>query len=379
MKKILIIFIAFLVFTANLAMAENKVTFVYLNGSNTNDEKTKSWFYDGINKFHPILKKTLESDPLTKEKMLRGLEVSSTPEYVYWGEMSKAEINFLLEEINFLNLRSPKPAQFTRRCITFFLHDAMWVAKMPHMIPVMNMLHKEVLEEHQKGNKVVLLGYSAGSFVTYQYSINKLPVIDLADLATLQNDKKEGAYTEAILNAHPQPTCVEAIFKAGLVSYSFDGNVTVNPSVKEFRKNLTKLDGYTKLQCAPPDTVIGVINYASPLVLFYSELGNPAYKMNEVNAFMYKYFIENGLFWLTVNYSDDPLGFPTTKNTTIEQVQGKTNMEITRGGGLFYDKSDLSSHRTFMMAHTSYWATGKRFSRNIVKAYKEGFEHFYKK
>lgn len=389
MKKFLFLAALFLAgsFTCTYAIEEvevkenpqENVTFIYINGSNTNDEKSKDWFFDGTNKFHPYLKKTLEADPLTKEKMLKGQEINPEAAHVYWGELSKAEIEFLMEEINFLSLKSPKLAGFARKLIATCLHDAIWVAKIPNMMPVINMTHKKVMEEHKKGNKVVLLGYSAGSFVSYQYLLNKMPMVDLNELASIENSAREEAYIKAITEAAPKNTCVEAIFKANLVSYSLDNNVTVNPSIHAFRKNLESLDEYTDTYCTPPNTIVGVINYASPLVLFYSELSDPRYKLGEINSFMYKYFVENSLFWLTVNYSDDPLGFPTTQNVTFEQVEKIAGFPIKSNGGLFYDKSDRSSRRTFAAAHTSYWSTGKRFARIVAEAYKEGYEYFYKK
>ena len=43
---------------------------------------------------------------------------------------------------------------------------------------------------------------------------------------------------------------------------------------------------------------------------------------------MLKYIIENGLFFITVNYREDPLGFPSTKNLTIDEMEKLANIEI---------------------------------------------------
>lgn len=376
MKKILFLFIAFFIVTTNFAIAKDEVTFLYLNGSNTSDQKAKNIFYSGVKRFHPIFKKTLEEDPFIQEKMLRGYKISNTPDYIYWGQMSKTETNSLVEEINFLSLTSPKAAQFIRRFMALLLHDAIWIGKMQHMVPVLDMLHEKVIEEYQNGNKVVLMGYSAGSFINYEYALTKLPIINIVDLVSLKGSAK---YMDTVLELKPKPTCLEAIFRDELVSYGINQTVTINPNVENFRANLEKLEEYTKRYCTPSDAVIGIINYASPLRLFYSEFGDPSSKEGEMNAFMYKYFIENNIFWLTVNYADDPFGFPNTSNITMEQLQSKSNLQIDQGEGLFYDKSDITSHRTFLWAHTSYWNNNKRFSKNIVKAYNEGYGHFHKK
>lgn len=378
MKKLLILFAMFcsVIFNADTSFAAGEITFLYFNGSNTNDEKTKEWFYSGINKFHPILKKTLENDPLTASKMLRGYTIADSPSYIYWGNMSEKEIQSLQEKIELLNFKSPKMAQLTRKYIALCFHDAIWISKFTHMFPMLDMTHQKVMEEYEKGNKVVFLGYSAGSFITYQYFLIKLPIINMAELASVNSEKNNRDYAQAIVDVNPQPTCVDAIFRAKVVSFDIYGNIDANNNIDDFKKNLTKIDDYTKLYCTPKDAVIGVINYASPLSLFYSELGNPTYLFSEINIFMYKYLVENGLFWLTVNYSDDPLGFPVAKRVNLNEMIAKTGIPINQGEGVLYDRSETSSHRTFIKAHTSYWSTGKRFAKNILKAYKDGYEYF---
>ena len=88
---------------------------------------------------------------------------------------------------------------------------------------------------------------------------------------------------------------------------------------------------------------------------------------------MYKYLIERDFFFLTVNYADDPLGFPNGVNYTNDEIQKMTNMTFSNEEGFFYDYSRTLSWRTFAGAHTSYWKTRKRFSKAITKGYKEGY------
>ena len=80
------------------------------------------------------------------------------------------------------------------------------------------------------------------------------------------------------------------------------------------------------------------------------------------------------MFWLTVNYADDPFGYPTTKNISYIDLRDKLNMEIKPDKGFLFSKSDIKSRRTVLGAHTSYWATGKKFSKAVVQAYKDGYE-----
>lgn len=42
------------------AFAVNDVSFIYINGSNNNDEKMKNWYEEGVRKLHPVLRKKFE-------------------------------------------------------------------------------------------------------------------------------------------------------------------------------------------------------------------------------------------------------------------------------------------------------------------------------
>ena len=92
---------------------------------------------------------------------------------------------------------------------------------------------------------------------------------------------------------------------------------------------------------------------------------------------MFTYLIEQKFFFLTVNYADDPLGFPNGVNYTNAEIKNITKQEFDQERGFFYDYSKALSWRTFAGAHTSYWKTRKHFSKAIVKAYKEGREFQY--
>lgn len=371
--QVLIIIFCFGIICPNVSFAKDEVVFLYLNGSMTNSEQKKKWFYHSTNKFHSLLKKTLEEDPFIVKKMLWGYKISYDPLHVYWGQMSKEAMERLERKMVFGDFKKPIVAQIVRRSLTSYIHDALWISKFPHLIPVLDMTHQKIMEESEKGNKVVLFGYSAGSFITYQYFANKLPIISNADLAAIGENKNNKEYKKIVFKVKPQPTCIDAIFRGKIMAYDMLRDILLEPGVENFKKSIIKLDEYTKMYCAPKDTVIGAINYGSPLMLFFSELGHPiGPALEEINTLMYKYIVENNLFMLTVNYTDDPFGFPMGEYTNLEKI--KTQMGSRRGEGVFYDVSDTSSRRTFLFAHNSYW--NKRFAKNILRAYKKGYEHF---
>ena len=57
MKKILLILI--LLLGLNSTYAAGELSFIYINGSNNNDEKMKNWYEKGVHKLHPVLRKKI--------------------------------------------------------------------------------------------------------------------------------------------------------------------------------------------------------------------------------------------------------------------------------------------------------------------------------
>lgn len=376
MKKFLCtLLMAFL--CINCACAKDNINFIYINGSNTNDEKSKEWFFSGVQKFHPQLKKKMEGDSFVKEKLLQNdkYTIAAEPSYLFWGDLSKNEIEILNEDINILKRTSPKIAQFTRRFIAMCFHDAIWISKFPNMMPVLDMLHAQILESYKNGDPVILMGYSAGTFVTYQYFLVKLPVIDIEKIT--KDLHVSGQEEKFAKNIESKDTCLDALFRAEILTYNMTGGLVANPNNKILGQRLSQIDDYTRAYCMPDGAVKGVINYASPVALFYSDISDPKYKIAQMRTLTYKYLIESGIFYLSVNYADDPLGIPVARNLTISDTKETLESQIKPGGGFYYDKSDIASPKPFFAAHTSYWDTARTFSSAIVKAYKEGYNHFY--
>jgi hypothetical protein len=375
MKKIALILISLLVF--NFADA-GEVTFIYLNGSNTNDKKMTEWFFKGTRKFHGELTKQIEKDPFVSKNMLRGMKINPEPDQLYWGNLSEEDLRSLKENLDFWKITAPQTAKLVRRFIFECLHDAVWVSKYSNMEPALSLIHTEVLEENEKGNKVVLFGYSAGSFLTYNYLLLKLPSLNIHTLAATNTFKYKPEHAKALADAKIRNTCIDAMFKSDMFLYDMNNYLVANPDINAFKKSLNNIDNFTKDYCAPEDTILGVVNYASPLVLFYSEFYDRHSTVNEANIILYKYLMENNIFGLTVNWSDDPLAFPVVQGTPKKKFKGKIDPSVEVKNGFVYDKSNVSSLRTCAMAHVSYWSAGKRFAKNITNAYKEGVEQIYK-
>lgn len=369
MKRVLWLFLCLLLSVVNTAAIENKtpVKFIYLNGSNTNTAESMDDFVKGINKVHPYIKSSLEASEFVQGNMLRGLYIKDKPETFFWGFESSDDLNTMDKGLSLMSVFSPKLAQTVRSFISHCMHDAIWVQKSYNMQKVVNNLHKNVLEAYAEGGKVVLLGYSAGSFITYEYLIHKIPAIDLTDI--WENED----------NVNVKPTCLDAVTSSGMVVYTANGEFLQNPDKNELKNLYKNLNTYTDANCAPENTVIGVVNYASPLALFYSDIYNNSLEINNYNAYLFKYLMKNNIFMLTVNFAEDPMGFPISDNMTIDDLKQHSNIEVSgKGRGFVYTKSDVKSPATFIGAHLSYWNHPKKFAKMVTDGYVEGYKYFYK-
>ncbi len=373
MKKLFIIITVMMLNAAVIYAQPQEIQFIYINGSNNNDKKMTDWFFEGVQKMHPNMLEAFNNSEFIKTKFLDDgkYKISQLPQAFFWGDRSNEEIKSLNSDLNMTKMFSPKLAQTVRQLLAHYLHDAIWVSHYRNMHPVIDDLHKQVMHNYNNNKPVVLFGYSAGAFVTYEYMFNKLPDIDVADF--VMRTKLSDELKTFIKTNKRKNTCIDALVESGLAVYSAEDKLVPNQNDEEIKKKYLELDNYTCDYCIPNGALKGIVNFASPLVLFYSDISNPDYSLTYFNKLLYKYILENDMFWLTVNYSDDPLGYPTTRNLSYKDLKDRVDMEILPNKGFLYSKSNVKSRRTFMGAHTSYWDTAKKFSKAVVSAYEDGY------
>ena len=378
MKKILLILV--LLLGLNSAYAVNELSFIYINGSNNNDEKMKNWYEKGVRKLHPVLRKKIMKNSAVK-KYYAALgsvpDIKQEPVIFFWGDKSRKDLEFVESRLDISKAISSSGAYFARSMFAHCLHDAIWVQKPHNMIPILDELNEQVIKEAKSGNDVILYGYSAGTFVTYEYFFNKLTYINLEKLFEALNADNE--IMELVRNNPRKDTCISALSYdyAGIGNVSSAGHLILNQDREQLKKNYLNIDEITERACAPEGKVKGVVNFASPLVLFYSDISDLNYELNFYNKIMMKYILENGIFWLTVNFREDPLGFPTGRNLTISEFEKILDMEIQNPSGVVYDNSSVWSKRMFALAHTSYWTARGTFSKAIVKSFVNGYKFQY--
>ncbi len=375
MKKLLVL----LIFLGLNCFASDNLSFIYINGSNNNDPKMKSWYENGVKKLHPTLRKKILNNRQVKKyySNIGGLNIKEEPVIFFWGYNSKDDLNFVKGQLEISKMVSSSGAYFVRNLITQFLHDAIWVQKPHNMLPILDELNESVKKEADTGNYIILYGYSAGTFVTYEYMFNKIRYINLQNLFEALNVDKD--LMDYVKNNPKKNSCISAITQddTGLGVLSSRGHLKLNTDKNVLKSNYLKLDDLTEQYCAPENKVVGTVNFASPLVLFYSDISDKNYELNYYNKLMMKYILENGIFMLTVNFREDPLGFPSGRNVTIEEIEKRLEIKVDNPKGVVFDNSSIWSKRMFPFAHTAYWSARGTFSKAIVKSFINGYNFLY--
>ena len=378
MKKFLLSIFLIFIFSTSSYGGDN-VSFIYINGSNNNDEKMANWYENGVKKLHPVLRKKILKNRTIKKyySQFGGLSIDEEPVIFFWGYNSKNDLEFVKSQLEISKMVSSSGAYIVRNLITQFLHDAIWVQKPHNMKPILDDLNKKVIEQSQKDNKVMLYGYSAGTFITYQYMFNKLRYIDPENLFEKLNVDEDFIN---FVKANPQGnTCISALSEDGskIGTFTSNGHLIMNPNKQMLKESYLKLKEVTPKVCAPEDNFAGTINFASPLVLFYSDMSDPDYEKSYYSVLMVKYILEKGIFMMTINFREDPLGFPTNRNLTISEIERLLEIKIENPSGVIYDNSGVWSKRMFPFAHTAYWSARGTFSSAIVKSFVNAYKFQY--
>ena len=378
MKKILI-FLAVILFSTIPSFAvEENLTFLYINGSNNNDTKMKDWYINGVNKLHPVLKKNFEQNSSIKKwAQDNKLTIDDDPQIFFWGYDSKDDLDFVKDRLNLSKAFSSTLAYGIRSLLTQYMHDAIWVQKTHNMLPLLDSLNERVKEQYAQGKHVILYGYSAGTFINYQYMIYKLPYINLEKLFTSLGMDED--FIGFVKENPMKNTCLSALSdsKGNIGVISNTGHLVLNQNVDKLKENYLKLDKATEQYCAPDGAVKGFVNFASPIPLFYSDITDKDYQITFFTKYAIKYVLENGLYFLTVNFREDPLGFPSGRNLTAKQYEQVLNVTLDNPTGVIYDNSSVWSKRSAFIAHTSYWSARNVFAKAVVKSFVDGTKFQY--
>lgn len=357
-------------------LAQENLSFIYINGANNNNIKMKNWYENGVKKLHPLLKKYfIKNEEI--EKYYGNLNIKEKPVIFFWGYKSFRDLDYVKKQIKLTKRLSALGSYFAKIFLTENFHDAIWIQKHNNMLPIIEELDKTVKKEINSGNKVVLYGYSAGAFVAYEYLFNKLKFINVEDFL-IKNNAEEDVIN--FIKNHPQQkTCLSAFSSlyADIGLFDYTNQFILNRDSNKLKQNLLKLDKMTNLACIPDNKVQGVVYFANPMPLFYSDLFDDTFNLNIYNSLLIKYILENNMFMLTVNFREDPLGFSLSKNLTIKEIEQHLKMKINNPKGVIYNNSDVWAFRIFFIAHQCYWSKADTFSKSVVKSLIDGYKFQY--
>lgn len=367
MRRLLFVVICFFL-VQHASFASSNITLIYLHGSNLNTHTDRQRFEKRIHKLHPALKKEIEKK-VKGENINPGISdyvINAQPRVFFWGSHEVA-LESLRSRLDMTKSISAPAAFWVRRFLSYELHDAVWVVKSRHFLPILEELNQQITEEYNKGNKVIISGYSMGAFVTYKYLLFKLRYLSMEQVfeAFKINDKEIADFIED----HPREnTCLSAITDGNIGNISLEGKFSLNKNKDELKQNYLNLEQLSNKHCAPKGSVLGVINYGSPLAIFHSELEDEDDEFVIYTSHLSDNILSNGLFFITVNFLEDPLGFPLmTSDTELLKYSGDNLNPSSKG--LIYDNYSVRSWRWFLTAHDSYFGARKIFSKEIAKSF----------
>jgi hypothetical protein len=354
--------------------ANTGISFVYINGSNVKNKKINKWYIKGVKNIHPYIKTAFEKNSFTQKYFLKCGKyfIKNSPVLFFWGDKYPS-YSFVNNNSFTLKRNSVWFSNKVRLIIKDILHDIIWVQDSRNMNFVLDKLHETLKAEIHKGSKIVLYGYSSGSFITYEYLLTRSPYIDIKEFfkdVYISQEKKNFVFQHPVKN-----TCISALSK-DLAIFSADGHIIFNNNFDTFKKAYLNLNTITDSVCIPNHAIMGAVNIASPLGFFKPDMLDRNSKLLYYNRLLYKYLIENGKFWITVNYREDALSFSGGNNLTIGEFENLTDLNVEPHSGFIYYCSDIKGG-ILSITHMHYFSTKKTLSKAIVKVYEEGFRHEY--
>lgn len=365
------------------------IRFVYIHGTNQNTPESHQVFNKRVARLHPYVQTALEQEPLVKAHLLDGGKLVIAPQTInfFWGDLSQDAIQALRRNLfsKPLQGRWLNFAARARKTLTFTLHDAVWLEKESRKKEVLNNLFQAAAQENQQ--PIVLMGHSAGSLITYNFLLYRLPYLEGIDFARQLHAAPQ---VLEILQAQGNPhTCLEALMSSSMIRYDAQGKLVPFFEGLESRmpatlldswrtQSIAKLPEYTQQYCLPEEMVRGVVTFGSPLMLFYSTVANPKFDESYLTAKMFRYILAHNIAWLHVNHVKDFIAIPIPdEQRLLDVILNRAGPPVELKGG-FITNYLLKSHDvTLFNAHSWYWNKPASFAKAVAKAYRTGYQDWY--
>ena len=386
--RILILTVFFILFSGTFVYAAEElpisanakpIDIIYIHGA----YETREAFNESVSNVHDDMIEQFQNDPFMYKKLLDNgkKKIGTLPIIFFWADETEENLKALDKALAYVKNVGSLISRFGRETLSHLLHDAIWISKPVNYTPLLNKLITIVKEENCKGNQVILYGYSAGSLLASEYLTQKMPIIDLNEIKGTDDNSYMGRYfAKTIKENNFKPTCLDALKESKLLFYTDNDQFVANPDISYLKKEFPNLDKYTDKYCSPQGAVKGFVVFGAPLTIFESSASQKGTSSNLLFQLAIKYLVENDLFFLVVNYENDFIGMPLAGRPTLKDLESSANlMPISANGGFLYDGSGVKCRTNIFSSHMAYWSNGKRFAKNIVQTYNDGYKYFYAK
>ena len=169
-KIILYIIFLFIIFPINIAFCD--VNFLYTHGSY---EEGVDFFNNVSKKLHKNIEKELNKSEVFRKNVLGNKKINSTPLTYYWGEKTLASFDKVNKGLDVANIYAPKLADFIKVQLAHLMHDTVWISFYPNMLNIVEDINNIAINNYNNKNSLILLGYSSGALITYNYLLFKIP------------------------------------------------------------------------------------------------------------------------------------------------------------------------------------------------------------
>lgn len=347
------------------------IRFVYIHGTNYNSPAWEARFKKDVSRLHKAIKKRFLSSKIISTNLLKNnqLVILDEPFPFYWGDKTVEQVEELDKDLSLSNRALIYSFnQAVRKLINHVLHDALWIENESNQQTVLNDLHSKLEEKEKAGEKLVLLGHSAGSLVTFHYLTNHLAYINTAEaFSAVGFDSKSSDL--------PEYTCVRALEESMVISFNSMGELSLYPNVFKLSDiNISTLISNTDMKCLDLKTLKGFITCGSPLSVFSTSLRFAKTQLDNFSLFgLAKAVYNNDLFWLHVNHLDDPIALGLPADEFMEEMKHQTGRK-PKGFIDNYMKNTFGAN--LVSSHIWYWYMPGAFAKSIVKSYEHGYRKY---
>jgi hypothetical protein len=375
--------------TVSLAQRPDALKFVYVHGTNQNTPESHHLFQQRVANLHPHIMAALEHDALAKAHLLDGGKMTIDPITLdfFWGDQSQVSIEAVRRNVFIpqLNRGFLKLGERARKKLAFTLHDAIWVEQQTNKKAIISALFDQVAKTGDQ--PIMLMGHSAGSLVTFNFLMYRLPYIEIQDFGReLRADPSVLSQLEA---SGMKYTCLEALLSSSGIRYDAHGKLVpffsgIEPQlppelISLYRRQwLENMPRFTRQYCLPENKVRGMVTFGSPLALFYSLAVNPEKDESYLTMSMANYMLGHHMVWLHVNHWDDFIALPLAdRERVLMLITQRLGKSPALNGGFVENYIYEGGGATFVHAHSWYWTRPDAFAKSVAKAYHEGYEDWY--